>query len=216
MNRSTILEFKNPPPEWFDRWWTPAEFATAVSAHKETIPTLDFMCRSKAKPIREAWAAARYATILSQDRPVSIQLERDRFPDFNLRVRHELQPFEVVEADQVGRRRSEEYRRAAEREAAGLPPEIEHFDPWEEEQAAIPAIVRAIEAKAAKHYRPAPHLLVYVDFWLEGEPPNEILNGVRSAEQHRNSFAAIWLLWGNFIIRLWPRPAKIRERQGKT
>lgn len=160
MNRSTILEFKRPPLEWFDRWWTPAEFATAVSVHKETIPKSDFMCRSEAKPIREAWAAARCATILSQDRPVSIQLERDRFPDFNLRVRDELQPFEIVEAHQVGRRRCEEYRRAAERKAAGLPPEIEHFDPWEEEQAAIPAIVRAIEAKAAKYYRPVPHLLV--------------------------------------------------------
>lgn len=205
-----------PPPEWFDRWWAPAEFATAVRIHKETIPELDFMCRSEAKPIREAWAAARYATILSHDRPVSVQLERDRFPDFNLRVRDELQPFEVVEADKVGRRRSEEYRRAAEREAARLPPEQEHFDPWVEEQAAIPAIIHAIEAKAAKHYRPAPHLLVYVNFCLDGEPPNEILNAVRSAEQHRDSFAAIWLLWGKFIIRLWPRPGMIRDRENET
>lgn len=204
------------PPAWFDRWSTPAEFAAAVDALKGTISDVDFMCRSEAKPMREAWAAARYATILSGDRPVSIQLERDRFPDFNLRVRDELQLFEIVEADQPGRRRTEEYRLLAERKTAGLPPEIEEFDPKEEQQAAIPAIVRAIEAKAAKRYRPAPHLLVYVNFWLGGEPPTEIWTAVESAERHHNSFAATWLLWGGFIIRLWPRPAKIRERPIRT
>ncbi len=170
------------------------------------------MCRTELKPLREAWAAARYATILAQDRPVSVNLERDRFPDFNLRVRDELQCFELVEADREGRRRGEEYRRAAAREEAGLPPELEEFDPWEEEQRAIPAITRAIEAKAGKHYKPATHLLVYVNFWLDREPPNVILQAVQSAEKRRDAFASFWLLWGDFIIRLWPRPAKIRDR----
>ncbi len=189
----TILELKTAPPEWFDRWWTPAEFAMAVNAHKETISASDFMCRSEAKPIREAWAAARYAIILSQDRPVSIQLEPDRFPDFNLRVRDELQPFEMCEAGRVGRRRSDEYRRAAEREAAGSPRGIEHFDSWEEERAAIPAIVRAIKAKAGKRYRPVPHLLIYVNFELDGEPPKEIFEAARVAKRHCDRFVAVWL-----------------------
>lgn len=208
---SEIAEFL-PPTEWFDRWWKPAEFAAAVDAHKQTVPVVDFMCRAELKPLREAWAAARYGTILAQDRLVSINLERDRFPDFNLRVRDDLQFFELVEADREGRRRGEEYRRAAVRQAAGLPPKIEEIDSWEEEQRAIPAIIRAIEAKVGKHYKPGPHLLVYVNFWLDREPPNAILQAVQSAEQQRDGFASFWLLWGDFIIRLWPRPAKIRDR----
>ena len=208
---SEIAEFL-PPTEWFDRWWKPAEFAASVDAHKQTVPVVEFMCRTELKPLREAWAAARYATILSQDRPVSINLERDRFPDFNLRVRHELQWFELVEADREGRRRGEEYHRAAASEAAGQSLELVHFDPAEEEQAAIAAIIRAIEAKAGKHYKPKPHFLVYVNLWLDGDPPSAILQAVQSTERWRDAFTSFWLLWGGFIVRLWPRPAKIRDQ----
>lgn len=208
---SDIAEFL-PPAEWFDKWWEPAEFAASVHAHKQTVPIVEFMCRSQLKPLREAWAAARFATILSQDRPVSINLERDRFPDFNLRVRGETQLFELVEANRAGRHRSQEYRFAAASEAAGQSLELEHFDPAEEEQAAIPAIAHVIELKAKKYYKPAPHLLVYVNFWLDGEPPITNLQAVQITERWRDAFTGFWLLWGSFIVRLWPRPAKIRDQ----
>jgi hypothetical protein len=88
-----------PPVEWFDNWWQPTDLLKAVRAHNSTVPGVDFFKCPDLKPLREALAAARFSTILSQDRPVSINMEPDRFPDFNLRVRSELQIFELVEAD---------------------------------------------------------------------------------------------------------------------
>lgn len=208
---SEIAKFL-PPAESFDVWWGAAEFAAAVDAHKQTVPVVEFMCRPQLKPLREAWAAARFATIRSQDHPVSIRLERDRFPDFHLRVRNETQCFELVEADHPGRRRGDEYRAAAVREIAALPPEIEHFSPDEEMRVAIPAIARAIGDKASKGYRPVPHLLVYVNFPLFCDPPITSLHAFALADKYSASFASAWLLWGRFAVRLWPRPAMIRDQ----
>jgi hypothetical protein len=206
-----IVEF-SLPTEWYDRWWEPGALLAAVDARRQRFQFFEDMYRQELKPLREAWAASRFAAIRSQDRPVSIRLEPagHRFPDFTLRVHKEVLPFELTEAYQEGRRRDQEYRRAAARKRKGTPPDIEQFDPGEEEKAAIKAIIRAIERKAGQHYSPAPHLLVYVNFFcVTNEPLVTNSLAFQLADRWSKQFKSCWLLWDNCIFRLWPRPAKI-------
>lgn len=198
------------PAEW---WWKPAELLTAVDVYRQRFQCFEDMHRRDLKQLREAWAASRFANILSRDRPVFIRLESDRFPDFTLRVHEEILQFELTDAYQEGRRLSEEYRCAAARKARGLPPVIELSDPAEEEEAAIPAIVRAIEKKAKKRYSPPPHLLVHVTFsCVTDEPPITSLQAFQLADRWSKDFKSCWLLWDHCIFRLWPRAAKIRDQ----
>jgi hypothetical protein len=95
-----------------------------------------------------------------------VRLHGDRFPDFDLQIGQAVFGFELVEAMEEGRRRADEYKEAERREAAGLPPLVETFDPADEERTAITAIERAVVKKAAKKYHPPPSLLVYVNLWL--------------------------------------------------
>ena len=156
--------------EWFERWWPPLAFLTVVLEHNRDVPSDAFFARAELQPLREAYAAGLFATILSETQAVALRLRRDRFPDFDLRIGEHIQAFELVEADKPGRRRGDEYKEAAQREAEGLPPSVEHFDPDAEEQAAPEAIREAIAKKAQKSYAPAPPLLVYVNFWLFHAP----------------------------------------------
>jgi hypothetical protein len=194
------------PPEWFNRWWSPPEFFATVKKHNDAIPELDFFANPKLQPLRGAYAAGFFSYILAQARSVLVKLDADRFPDFDLRFDKNIVGFELVEADQEGRRRTDEYREAERRKSAGLPEEMEFFDPVEELEAAVPAIQRAVEKKAAKNYKPAPHLLVYVNFWLFDKPPLTPAEFEARLQQWRQAFPEVWLLWGANAIRCWPDP----------
>jgi hypothetical protein len=98
----------------------------------------------------------------------------------------EIWRFELTEAFQKRRRRDEEYRREAARKKEGRLPKIEKIDRSEEAEAATPAIAQAIEKKAKKHSYPAPHLLVYVNFFVfseTSEPPITSLVALQLADQ---------------------------------
>jgi hypothetical protein len=120
--------------------------------------------------------------------------------------------FELTEADRERRRRGDEYREAAALRTMGLRPTPGSFDPLEMERDALPAIALAIERKAAKHYQPAPHLLVYVNFALFRELPLTEEQAIQIVAPWRERFASVWLLWGANAVRCWPNPAKIVAR----
>ena len=198
-----------PPAEWFERWWPPLEFLTVVHQHNRDVPSEAFFARADLQPLREAYAAGLFATILSGTQAVALRLRRDRFPDFDLRTGERIQAFELVEADRPGRKRGDEYKEAARREAKGLPSSVEHFDPDAEEQAAPEAIRLAIARKARKHYAPAPPLLVYVNFWLFHAPSLTQEQFAELVAPWRGQFPEIWLLWGANAIRCWPNPTRL-------
>jgi hypothetical protein len=162
----------------------------------------------------EAHAAARFAVIRTKVKPIRIRLESDRFPDFQLEASGAIEAFELVEADREGRRRGEEYIAAAAREAAGLPPLAESVDPADEEQEAFEAIDRMLAKKASKHYAPAPNILVYVNFMAFDEFPLTREHLMQLIDAHHTHFPSAWLLWGDTAARLWPRTAKIVDRDG--
>jgi hypothetical protein len=180
-----------------------------VQKHNEAIPSDEFFGRPEYQPLREAYAGGFFSWILAQQQSVLVKLDADRFPDFDLRLGGELVGFELVEAGRLGRRRAEEYREDARREAAGLPPRLEEFDPDAEQEAAIPAIRGVVEKKAAKKYKPAPYLLVYVNFWLFDVPPLTPAQFGELLADWRQSFPEVWLLWGSNAIRCWPDPIRL-------
>src|SRR5262249_2271610 len=129
--------------------------------------------------------------------------------DFDLKLGDTAVGFELVEADRSERRRADEYKEAARREAAGLPDKLDGVDPIEERQAAIPPICRGGERKAGKKYRPAPDPLVYVNFSLFDKPPLTAGQFGQLLQPWRASFPEVWLLWGANAIRCWPDPAHL-------
>ena len=165
--------------------------------------------RPELKPLREAHAAALFAKIRSSSIPCEVRLERDRFPDFLLHSRGAVHNFELTEADQKGRRRGDEYLEHEVRAEQGLPPEWEHFDPDQEIANILPVIAERIRGKAEKHYRPQPHLLVFVNVDLFTDLPLTNQQAIGLAEPGRDQFASIWLLWGCNAVRCFPSPAKI-------
>jgi hypothetical protein len=126
------------------------------------------------KPLRETYAAAKFATIRAQAQHCEVRMVDpiSGFPDFEIRLDDASEQFEQTEADREGRRRGDEYSEADRRVACGAPAGLKHYDPDEETAAAPRAISVSLECKAKKHYRPRPHLLVYVNFPTEnGRPP---------------------------------------------
>jgi hypothetical protein len=145
---------------------------------------------------REAYAAALFGTILSDHgRAERLRMEMEPFPDFHLRTTEADVDFEITEADRIGRRRGAEYR---------FRPQTRSYDPVAEEQEARRVIPLRVEQKARKAYRPAPHLLVYVNLSAFARRPDTDPELARLVEPWARSFGAIWLQWGEHAIRLTP------------
>jgi hypothetical protein len=203
------LKSQAVPAEWFDRWWQPREFFAAVRILQDQIPETEQLTRPEFRPLLEAYAAGLFTTIRAEAEPLlALRLQRDRFPDFDVRIEDTILPFELVEAGRPGHHRDEEYRQEARRAAAGLPPRLETFDPAAEATKAIPAIKEAVARKAAKFYTPPPHLLVYVNFWIFDTPPLTDREFGDLVAPWYERFVEIWLLWGLNAIRCWPDPQR--------
>lgn len=210
-NNSEDLRPYLPSVEWFDRWWTPPDLLEAVRGHNLTVPQVHLFNRPQLKPLLETYAAAKFATVLSQDRHVEVRMSTGPFPDFLLQVRGEVQQFELTEADHAERRRGDEYGAEAAAAAEGMPASVEYHDIDADEAAAFNAIARALANKADKTYRPAPHLLVYVNLGIFDRVPLRTIDALALSEPYRQTFASMWFLWGGNIGRFWPRPCVIRD-----
>ncbi len=202
--KSSIGDF-SIPRAWSCDWWEPNELLTAVEIHRRRFRFFEDMYRPELQPLREAWAASKFAKIRSQHRPIFIKLGSDRFPDFFIRENQEINCFELTEAYHEGRRRNDEYRLAAKHKLEGKPSEVELCDVGEEEDTALRSIFGAIKKKAEKNYSDPPHLLVYVSCsWASKSSPVKN-NFVSELHQWSGTFKSCWLLWER-VFRLWPPP----------
>ncbi len=206
VKRSTQL---NIPPSWFSDWYDPARFFGEVSAILESIPSGRLFVGPEYQDLFDAFAAGRFAVARRTSEVCLLRMERDRFPDFALKLGDRIEQFEFTEADRAGRRRGEEYQRRAERSRRGLPNEPELFDPTEDVAAALEAIARVIKAKARKHYQPKPNLLVLVTLAGFEWPPDREAELIELTRPWRHGFESIWLLWGAHVFRAWPTPLKL-------
>ncbi len=190
-----------------DQWWDPKVLLEAAHAIRRATPDYEFFCDPTYQPVRQAINAATFATRRPWNRdwevrPVPLHEE---FPDAQLRYGNDVRWVEIAEADRENRRRSAEYQ--AERDK---PPRWIHYDPGEEAELALDEIKRVLGQKAAKHYRPKPHILIYVNL-SGGEPTALYADGL--AQLYGDCFESAWLLWQENTFRLWPNPAKIRISQ---
>ena len=63
-----------PPAEWFDRRWNPQALLESVLAHMDAIPSDALFNNPALKPVREAHAAAKFATIRAQARHCEVRM----------------------------------------------------------------------------------------------------------------------------------------------
>ena len=197
------------PPSWFSDWYEPAEFFGEVLAILEPIASDRLFMDPEYQDLFDAFAAGRFAVARLTDEVCLLRMERDRFPDFALKFGDRIERFEFTEANRAGRRRGEEYQRRAERRRRGLPNEPDLFNPAENIAAAREAIPRVIEAKAKKHYRPKPNLLVLVTLLGFEWPPDREAELIELTRPWRRGFESLWLLWGAHVFRAWPTPMKL-------
>ncbi len=206
VKRSTQL---NIPPSWFSDWHEPARFFGEVDTILEPIPGDRLFVGPEHQVLFDAFAAGRFAVARWTNEVCLLRMERDRFPDFALKFGDRIEQFEFTEAIKGGRKRGEEYQRRAERRRRELPIEPELFNPAEEIAAAYEAIPRVIDAKARKHYRPKPNLLVHVNLTIFEWPPDREAELIELTRPWRHGFESIWLLWGAHVFRAWPTPLKL-------
>lgn len=187
-----------------NRWWGPQELLNFAHAIRVATPDDEFFCEPEYKKVREAIAAAEFATRRPWNRDWRVRPvpEDERFPDAEFKCGDDVRPFEIVEADRESRRRCDEYRAAKDQ-----PGELDFYDPDEEANTALDEIRRVVRQKAAKLYSPKPHLLVYVNL-SGGEPTSLYAAGLH--DQFGARFQSAWLLWQSGTFRLWPNPAKIK------
>lgn len=188
-----------------NRWWDPGELLAAAHAISDPVESKVFFRNPNYKQVREMIVAAEFALKRPwnkdwQVRPVP---EGDEFPDCELRCGNDVLQFEIVEADKEDRHRGDEYCAAS-----GKSRKIESYDPVEEARAALDAIMRVLQKKAAKKYSSNPNLLIYVNL-SRGKLTEDYANDL--AQQFGQHFASAWLLWQSVIFRLWPNPAKIKD-----
>src|SRR6516164_8318207 len=98
-------ELPAPPAAWFDHWWNPQALLESSLADMHAIPgsvpgNLLFN-KPALKPLREAYAAAKFTMIRAQVRPCEIRLigRATEFPDFEIRFDAVIEQFEQTEAD---------------------------------------------------------------------------------------------------------------------
>jgi hypothetical protein len=196
------------PRKWSSAWWTPSALLAAVQLSNKPISSRRlFNDPSQAmRSRREAYVAALFATILEQNGKCrELRMEEGQFPDFHLRTsEHDDIPFEITEADRIGRQRGLEYRRK---------PRVKSYDAVEEEAEAQRVVPMRVARKAAKRYAPIPHLLVYVNLSTFARRPETDADLARSIQPWRSNFGAIWALWGPNAIQLSPKLEKFSAQQ---
>jgi hypothetical protein len=186
----------------FGRWWTPSELIAACENIRLSVTSRDFRHSDEVKHVREALAAAKFAELRpwNLDWEVSLTPKVEEFPDFKLRSNSDVRWFEEVEARHPRLERGNH-------EFSGWT----HENPEEHFRAGMEVTAERIATKAAKRYRPRPHLLVYCNFW-SGEVLKHEAN--RIIAPYRDGFLSVWLLfWGQNAIQLWPDPCKVKPRQ---
>jgi hypothetical protein len=193
------------------KWWAPHALFEAAHAIRRSMPQSEFLRRPDMRGVREAITCSSLAVLRpwNRDWEVFTVPQRDQFPDAVFRCGNDVRRFEVTWVDHPGRRMSEEYVQAEAREAAGLPPILEHYDWQEESDLGLRLIVERIDQKAQKRYRPKPNLLLHVNL-DRSEHAASSLYAWQIGQMFGDSFDSIWLLWGSRAVRLWPNPARIK------
>jgi hypothetical protein len=167
------------------------------------IPNETFFGDPAYKPLREAWAAGRFAKALSlRGRRIEVKLAGadERFPDFYVKCDSKERLFEFTEAMEPSRQRHREYKEATARPF------------WSDSLGRIDgqkAVAAAIQKKLDRHYSGRPHLLVYANF--SGDEI-DLAECLASCGDACAGFSSVWILRTIWVAKLadqesFPEPA---------
>ena len=199
---------------WFEKWRKPDEMlehsrqlmehmasdTSDISTHLFNQPGVDF--------ITEAYAAAQFAGIRDAE---SVRLAPEHRPDFQVRTTaRDEEDWELTEADEISRKRGDEYRKENDALAATGKRDFK-CDPvknWQARSVQIPVVLKErSRMKAEKDYPSKTRLLIYLNI-DDGYGTYQKVTEACMAEATapaKNAFAEVWVLWKLKAYPLWDR-----------
>ena len=189
-----------PPSTWFADWWQPNALADSVRAERASLQEKTAVDSATLRFLHDAAVAARFAAARREER-LLVRLVDGAFPDFKLKHESRIEDFELVEADEPGRRLDQERQGHMERRTRGEFVEAKPYDPWTAKRLAPKAIRRAIQKKAVRRYAVPPHLLVHIDVGAGVGPVVTPDQAQYIARDFEAVFRSIWLLCGSEAVR---------------
>lgn len=154
--------------------------------------------------VREAWVASRFAQARGAD---AVRIWPKDRPDCELTLGGRRELFEIVEADQPGRKRSTEYKERMQKAERGelVVVECDPVEEWIARAANGPKMLRDAAAKKAnKDYEPGISLLIYLNLGEYGIRQKEIEAAMRPATAcAKDAFLEVWVLWEGGAYLVW-------------
>lgn len=168
----------------------------AIVRESESVPDDRFFNDPALKSLREAWAAGYFTLGLKRVFPsVEVRLNKDRFPDFHIRIGGSEYEFEFTLADKPERLIGKGYK-----DRRSDPLQLKSYQPERGRREGPSWVAGAVRKKFYKHYSICPHLLVYANFEASALDPLAIADSCR---QWLTSFSSIWILWNYKYLQLY-------------
>jgi hypothetical protein len=180
----------------------PDEMERLVDEIKSTIGEY-FHVQSGLTFVREAWVACRFAQARGAD---LVRLLRIDPPDCELIFKDRRERFEIVEAIELERRRSDEYNRDIKRRERGEEPLFENDNLDDLEGKAKTMLEYAATKKASKKYCNNADfgLIIYLNLGDYGFATEEIEAGMQVwTTSAKDAFREIWVIWKEVVYQLW-------------
>lgn len=178
-------------------WQTPEAMDAVVDEAMNSLGSTNLFNQSGLAFIRDAFIAAKFGNVRDADK---IRLVEDNWPDFELLIGDRVEAFEAVEADDLERRRGDEYR-----DGIG---EVDDdpVEDWIARAEQAPAWLQAAcRKKTNKRYATRTNLVIYLNLSEHGIRQSEVEACFPSAtESVKDAFETVWVLWKQRVYQVWP------------
>jgi hypothetical protein len=178
-------------------WNEPIAMQGYVEEINDHMGSKDFLTQAGIEFLRDAWIAATFATTRGAK---LVHLVSDEWPDFEIQLNDKIERYECTEADELGRRRGDEYREAEARaDSDGLLFDDDPIEDWIKRANQVPEVLRAaIEKKVLKRYGSVAQLVILLNINEFGIRQSDIVTCFpHICEAARDNFSAVWILWKN-------------------
>lgn len=195
--------------ERLSRWQTPEEMQEAVRELCGALH-LDMLIQAGISFAREAWIAAKFG---ADHGAAAVRIVPEEWPDIETRDASGVHQFEIVEADVPGRKRTKEFKEAAEKIKRGESTLVHTPEDMQDRSALVDeAIQAATEKKVEKRYGARCSLIIMLNFGGEygigAEAVGAILHSATA--DARSAFDEVWLLWRDDAYLLWQNGERVK------
>jgi hypothetical protein len=199
--RSLTKEEQNNLRVELERWQTPLEMKNVLTKIEGICSDGSITMSGVSTMYRDGYMARVAATSLKATR---VRLCSECRPDFELEgAVSACSRFEATEADKIGRKRGDEFKRDHERFQKG--DYYYDYEPPEQVLATAPErLAAAALRKAAAHYDPSWALVIYLNTSSGERLRREIVNTFAPAtESAGRMFREVHVLWDNTMYLVW-------------